>query len=188
MGTTADKLSAVLASKQAIKSVLAYINHTDVGDVLSVYPSKVSEMADACLFGDITSLTSDVGYIASSRLASCDTLLDVSLPNLSAVADAAGGAFRHCHNLTSVAAPNLQYAGARMCYYCSSMVDLDLPSLTSVGTMAFERCRLPGDIDLPNVVEVGQAGFNYCGVYNRPEDGYHRLYAPHITAVGQMAF
>lgn len=187
MGTIADKLSAIADAKVRTKSVLAYINHTDVGDVLSAYPSKVSEMAAACLFGVITSLTSDVRYITSSRLASCDTLLDVSLPNLSAVDDA-GEAFRHCHNLTSVAAPNLQYAGARMCYYCSSMVDLDLPSLTAVGVMAFERCRITGDIDLPNVVEVGQAGYNWCGVYNLPEDGYHRLYAPQITAVGQMAF
>lgn len=188
MGTTADKLSAIIASKAAIKSVCAYVNGNDAGDVLADYPTKVSEMADECLFGDISSLTSDVGYITSTRLASCDTLLDVSLPCLSAVDDAAGGAFRHCHSLTSLRAPNLQYAGARMCYYCSSMVDLDLPSLTSVGVMAFERCRIPGDIELPNVVEVGQAGYNYCGVYNVPEDGYHRLYAPQVTAVGQMAF
>ncbi len=188
MGTTADKLSAIADAKVRTKSVLAYINHSDAGDVLADYPTKVSEMADECLFGELSALTSDVGHITSTRLASCDTLLDVSLPNLSAVDDAAGGAFRHCHNLTSFSAPNLQYAGARMCYYCSSMVDLDLPSLTSVGVMAFERCRLPGDIDLPNVVEVGQAGYNWCGVYNLPEDGYHRLYAPQITAVGQMAF
>ena len=188
MGTTADKLSAIADAKVRTKSVLAYINHTDAGDVLSAYPSKVSEMADECLFGELSALTSDVGYITSTRLASCDTLLDVSLPHLSAVDDAAGGAFRHCHSLTSLHAPNLQYAGARMCYYCSSMVDLYLPSLTSVGVMAFERCRIPGDIELPNVVEVGQAGYNYCGVYNVPEDGYHRLYAPQVTAVGQMAF
>lgn len=44
MGTTADKLSAIIASKAAIKSAIEAKGVSDVGDVLSAYPSKIAEI------------------------------------------------------------------------------------------------------------------------------------------------
>lgn len=46
MGTTAEKLQAVLDSKEAIKTALEQRGVVDVGDILSAYPQKISEVKD----------------------------------------------------------------------------------------------------------------------------------------------
>jgi len=81
-----------------------------------------------------------VTYIGNSAFFECTGLTNIILPN--SVTSLATGVFRGCTGLTSITLPNnLTSLPGNAFYYCSSLTSITIPSsITSIGNSAFRYC------------------------------------------------
>ena len=93
--------------------------------------------------------------------------LVVSIPN--SVIHIMEGAFRSCHNLTTVAIPNgVVSIGNYAFTHCESLSDISIPNgISNIGTWAFYLCDSLTDIEIPNsVISIGEEAFACSGLVN----------------------
>ena len=141
MGTTAEKLQAIVNSKSAIKTA---INNKG---------------------GSITDSTPlDEYATAISNLPSIDSLIDGSITTIDSNATSIRQyAFYFNDTITSVNFPYVETIGTLAFYYASGFTSLNLPNITTLGAQCFQRCSGLLTVSLgPNLTSLGDRIFTQC--------------------------
>ncbi len=93
----------------------------------------------------------------------CEHLTSITLPpNLERIGS---GAFRHCHNLSSVDIPNsVTFIGSYAFEDCVQLTSITLPpNLESIESCAFNLCYNLSSVNIPDgVTLIGSLAFSYC--------------------------
>lgn len=108
----------------------------------------------------------------------CDSLIGVSLPNVTSLNPKA---FEICGSLKNVSLPNVTSVGYDAFRWCDSMTEISLPNVTSLETGVFDCCGSLKTVSLPNATSIGQGVFRWC-------DAMTKISLPKVTLLGPGAF
>ena len=166
------------------------LSYAEAAAVTTLNPSGIW---DNSVFKSNTTITSfdelqyfnGLTYTGGCAFEGCEHLTSITLPpNLERIGS---GAFRHCHNLSSVdipnsvtfissyafadcvqltsitLPPNLERIESEAFYLCYNLSSVNIPDgVTLIGVLAFSYCKLTS-IDIPNsVTQIGSLVFRGC--------------------------
>ena len=144
MGTTADKLQAILDSKAAIKTAISNKGGTILDSTpLDDYATAISNLQTA---DDIVNKTISGTYrnetvtnINQYLFNGCSNLTNVELPALTLIAPYL---FAYCTSLTNLSFNELTLIGSNAFYGCSNLTSLSVKSLfgLQIQASAFASC------------------------------------------------
>lgn len=142
MGTTAEKLQAIVNSKSAIKTA---INNKG---------------------GSITDSTPlDEYATAISNIPTVDDLVNQTISGAYSNDTATGirsNLFQNCTNLTSVSFSEATNIGQYAFAGCTSLTSFNLPKISNFASNCFSGCTSLASIDLDNVTAIGGSAFYNC--------------------------
>lgn len=171
MGTTAEKLQAILDAKTAIKTVINQNSANKVGDDLSTYATAVSGIRSSLVnfiqggsniiitAEDLRGATAIRDYMFSD----CTGLISIFVPD--SVVTIGDYAFDGCTELTSVTIDNgITSIGVRAFNRCSGLTSIIIPdSVTSIGQQAFNGCTELTSVTIDNgITTIGDDAFFSC--------------------------
>ena len=159
MGTTAEKLQAIINSKEAIRQAIVDKGISCDNTVpLDEYATKIGDISggsgdlDDFLSGALTSLTSNATSIRRDACRSYTNLISVSLPNITTIL---AYTFQGCNSLTSVNIPNVTSIGEYAFGNCFVLTSINLQNVTTfTGTNVFQNCKALTSINLPKITSI----------------------------------
>ena len=178
MGTIADKLNYLNATKTAIKNaIISKGGSVADTDTFRSYAEKINslstggsstggsdELARQLIERLVTSIEipNGVTKIGDNAFYSYKTLTSITIP--SSVTTLGGDSFSLCNNLTSITLPNSVTSIGNSCFSsCSKLENVVLSeNLDSIGSGAFSFTKLT-DLIIPNsVTSINTTAFSYC--------------------------
>lgn len=176
MGTIADKLTYLNATKAAIKNAIVNkgVSVADT-DTFRSYADKIASIETGggdnkllqVVDGTITEVTAaDLAGITKIRNYAfyyLDKLTSATIPD--SVTRIGNYAFYNCTSLTSITIPdNIRRISDGTFAYCTSLTSVTIPdSVTSIGTAAFSGCTSLTSIAIPDsVTSIENSSFYNC--------------------------
>lgn len=98
---------------------------------------------------------SDIGAFSH-----CTKLKDISLP--STLTEIGYTGFYECDSLRNITLPNVTKVQARAFYQCDSLMTASLPNVTEIGNNAFYNCKSLKTIDIPKIITLQDYAFQSC--------------------------
>ena len=171
MGTTAEKLQAILDAKTAIKTVINQNSASKVGDDLSTYATVVSGIRSSLINfiqggSNIIITAEDLNgatAISDYMFTGCTGLISISIPDT--VISIGEETFMQCSGLTSLTIGNgVTNIGYRAFRACSGLPSVSISnSVTSIGRESFFDCSGLISVMIGNgVTNIGDDAFWNC--------------------------
>ena len=163
MGTTADKLQAIIDSKEAIRTAI----NDKGGSVLESTPLDEYATAidnlpsiDSLIDGSITTINSNVTTIKAYKFYQTN----ITTANLPEVTSILTNAFDGCSSLTSINIPKAVMASTVVnCFRnCSNLPTIQLDEATFIGQGCFMGCSSLTSATFKKVYAIGMTAFKNC--------------------------
>lgn len=165
MGTTADKLQALIDSKEAIKTAInnkggSVLDSTPLDEYATAIGNLPSDQLPDFLKDDITDLVCNTTSITSYGCSYKSNLTSVTLPNLTRIPD---GCFRGCTNLSTFnLSSNISYIG-QYAFALTGLTSITLDNLFFLLEGAFNKCYSLTSVELgPNLENINTLTFVGC--------------------------
>lgn len=164
MGTTADKLQAILDSKTAIKTAINNKGGSITDNTpLDEYATEIDNLPsiDSLIDGTITTIDSNVTKIKAYAFYRCVSLTTANFPETTLIY---GNAFDGCSGLTSINIPKIVIDSTQInCFRnCSSLTSIQLDEMTYLPQGTFSGCSNLTTVILKKAAQIGVDVFRNC--------------------------
>ena len=138
----------------------AFMNCTGLQSVR--WAQKVTTIGAKC-FKNCSALAR-VPFFNNVQIISDEAFAGTAVPNLNVSKPVyiGFGAFRNCHQLTSVKLPSVLYIGEDAFSLCDRLTSADVPAATIVDRHAFYQCTALTELNLAAADTIGEQAFGNC--------------------------
>ena len=168
MGTTADKLQAILDSKAAIKTAINSVNNALTDSTpLDEYAGQIDDNIASIFNKTMISIDkTDITFLQNYQFFQHTQLISVNLPNVTTLGTS-GYEFSGCTSLQSIVlgsitTPN-NFATVNFCTDCSSLTSITFGDYYGqLGANSFKNCSSLQSINLKRITAINGAAFSGC--------------------------